>query len=169
MADINPSADFSVNATNIILGQLVSFTFTGSEGNPAATYLWDFGDSKTSTDQKPIHRYSIAGTYTVNLTVTDFNGDSASNLKYIIVNNPDYSNDSEDDKENNDSASVSNLLVPLLGIGSIIGIGAIISGIFISKRNNNRIYGELSNSNSNNNSNSNQFEFPEIDFDEDFD
>ncbi len=35
------------------------------------TYLWDFGDGKTSTEQKPKHTYENGGNYTVTLTVTD--------------------------------------------------------------------------------------------------
>ncbi len=35
------------------------------------TYAWDFGDSNSSTDSDPIHIYSAAGTYWVELTVTN--------------------------------------------------------------------------------------------------
>ena len=37
-------------------------------------YLWDFGDKSTGTGQKPSHKYSKAGTYTVKLIVKDDDG-----------------------------------------------------------------------------------------------
>ena len=40
-----------------------------SYGVPTS-WLWDFGDSTTSTVQHPTHTYSVAGTYTVSLTIT---------------------------------------------------------------------------------------------------
>lgn len=35
------------------------------------TYLWDFGDSTTSTDMYPVHAYAAPGTYNVTLHITD--------------------------------------------------------------------------------------------------
>jgi hypothetical protein len=35
-------------------------------------YLWDFGDGNTATIEDPTHAYSERGTYTVKLTVTDY-------------------------------------------------------------------------------------------------
>ena len=35
------------------------------------SWLWDFGDGKTSTEQNPEHRYTKFGVYSVTLTVTD--------------------------------------------------------------------------------------------------
>jgi gliding motility-associated-like protein len=40
----------------------------------SATYLWDFGDGTTSTDQNPAHTYTTVGTYTVTLTATTADG-----------------------------------------------------------------------------------------------
>lgn len=34
---------------------------------------WTFGDGTSSSSQNPSHTYAVAGTYTVNLTVTDAN------------------------------------------------------------------------------------------------
>jgi PKD repeat protein len=47
--------------------------FTGSAENGAVPYdfHWDFGDSKTSTEQNPIHAYNTEGNFTVILTVKD--------------------------------------------------------------------------------------------------
>jgi VCBS repeat-containing protein len=46
----------------------------------------DFGDSGTSTQQNPSHTYTSTGTYFVNLTVTDFDGDKLSNTTTVTVN-----------------------------------------------------------------------------------
>ena len=37
----------------------------------ADTWLWSFGDGKTSTEKSPVHVYSKSGTYKVELTVTN--------------------------------------------------------------------------------------------------
>ncbi|MCG3165447.1 MAG: hypothetical protein POELPBGB_01210 [Bacteroidia bacterium] len=44
------------------------------------SWLWDFGDGSTSTQQYPSHIYTSAGTYNVTLTVTDNN----SNVDTVI-------------------------------------------------------------------------------------
>ena len=40
----------------------------------ADTYLWDFGDGTTSTDENVFHKYEKEGTYTVSLYITTKNG-----------------------------------------------------------------------------------------------
>ncbi|MBN1348827.1 PKD domain-containing protein [candidate division KSB1 bacterium] len=58
-------------------GSAVSFTVTpndpGSNDGPF-TYLWNFGDTKTSTQQNPTHTYTDNKTYTVTVKVTDKDG-----------------------------------------------------------------------------------------------
>ena len=50
---------------------------------------WDFGDGGNSTDQNPVHVYTAAGTYTVNLTVTNAAGsDTEVKANYITVTEP---------------------------------------------------------------------------------
>lgn len=52
----------------------------------AQTYLWEFGDDSTSTDQNPTHTYTEAGSYTVLLTATNILGCSDTlSFSYIIV------------------------------------------------------------------------------------
>ena len=50
----------------------------------ADSYLWDFGDGQTSTEQNPIHVYTDGGYYTATLTVTGGTG-SASNEANLAV------------------------------------------------------------------------------------
>jgi len=47
----------------------VEFSDTSTGDN--LTYLWDFGDGRTSTEQNPSHEYTVAGDYTVSLTTTN--------------------------------------------------------------------------------------------------
>lgn len=47
-------------------------TSTGSN----VTYAWNFGDGQTSDEQNPLHIYAAAGTYNVNLSVTNTCGTS---------------------------------------------------------------------------------------------
>jgi len=63
----------------------VSISFTISEDNDhevnfsavatdTDTYLWEFGDDETSTEQNPVHTYAKGGEYTVTCTVTGAGG-----------------------------------------------------------------------------------------------
>ncbi len=64
------SADFSANKTQGC-GVLGSVVFTDlSTGNPTS-WLWDFGNSNTSTLPNPTVNYSATGFYTVKLTISD--------------------------------------------------------------------------------------------------
>ena len=50
------------------------------------TYLWNFGDGQTSTDQNPTHTYIQQGFYTVSLTVTNaYGSNTAVKNNYIAI------------------------------------------------------------------------------------
>jgi len=52
-------------------------------------WAWDFGDGQTSTERNPTHTYNLAGSYTVNLTVTGPGGSSTNNKEdYMEVQVP---------------------------------------------------------------------------------
>ncbi len=73
------------------VGDPISFAATVVGGVSPYDYLWDFGDGNTSTNQGPTHIYMIAGNYTVNLTVTDNNGNESSDNTWANIqglNNP---------------------------------------------------------------------------------
>jgi PKD repeat protein len=55
----------------------LQITFTDASNDPdgsIAAWSWSFGDGNTSSVQHPLHVYAAAGTYGVNLTVTDNQG-----------------------------------------------------------------------------------------------
>jgi gliding motility-associated-like protein len=64
--------------------------FTSISTGPGLTYLWEFGDTQTSTDQNPVHSYAGDGLYTVRLTVTDIYGctDVEEKVTYIKILTP---------------------------------------------------------------------------------
>lgn len=74
-----PSADFT--SDNAVGYQLGNIQFTSTSINPT-TYYWDFGDGTSSTLANPVKSYSLAGTYTVTLTI---NGGVSSKSKTFRV------------------------------------------------------------------------------------
>ena len=85
---VAPSAAFISNTQSGTVPLTVQFT-DQSTGTSPLMYAWDFYNDGTvdSTIQNPSHTYSSAGTYTVNLTVTNGAGsDSEVKTSYITVN-----------------------------------------------------------------------------------
>ena len=68
--NIAPDASFTYTSENDYVDTELEFS-DASTTDDDLTYLWDFGDGETSTDKNPKHTYAEAGTYTINLTVTD--------------------------------------------------------------------------------------------------
>ncbi len=68
----NPTAIFNVYPTEVINNSQVvifsNFSFNG------VTYLWEFGDGDTSSEENPWHKYKDAGVYNVILTVISKDG-----------------------------------------------------------------------------------------------
>lgn len=72
----------------------VSFTNT-SIGRGNLSYLWDFGDGKTSTIASPSHVYAQKGTYTIKLTVTSDVGCTSTIVQDNFINAANYHSDFE--------------------------------------------------------------------------
>jgi len=63
-------------------------TFTGSNSTDdfgIVTYEWDFGDGSSSTEVDPEHIYTLPGSYTASLTVTDAEGFTNTTTLDILV------------------------------------------------------------------------------------
>ena len=70
-----PTANFTF--TSVCMGEPTQFTSTSTtnpSGQQITSYLWDFGDGQTSTQQNPSHLYPSARNYQVTLTVSCGNG-----------------------------------------------------------------------------------------------
>ncbi len=67
-------------------------TFTGSDStddNQITSYLWDFKDgTPTVTDPDPMHTFTVAGTYEVELTVGDNEGNTTTTTVTIVASEP---------------------------------------------------------------------------------
>ena len=72
---VAPTAAFTADTTSGTAPLAVSFT-DESTGTAPLTYAWDFDNDGTvdSTDQNPSYEYSVAGIYSVKLTVTNTAG-----------------------------------------------------------------------------------------------
>ncbi|MBN2154029.1 MAG: PKD domain-containing protein, partial [Candidatus Lokiarchaeota archaeon] len=118
-ADVAPSATFTANATGIVAGQAVSFTHTGGNGNAPATYQWDFGDgTPNSTISSPVHRYSVAGNFTVKLTIVDSDGDMATYTLpapiVVVAGQP----------PDDDTGPITIIIIIIIVVGSVAVVGS---------------------------------------------
>lgn len=66
----------------------VTINFTGAASDPngsIASYLWDFGDGGSSSDQNPAYVYQYGGDFLVKLTVEDDEGLTIASQNYITI------------------------------------------------------------------------------------
>ncbi|MBS1934738.1 MAG: PKD domain-containing protein, partial [Bacteroidetes bacterium] len=78
------SASFTVDKKVLCtVGDVAVFTNT-STGPGTLSYLWDFGDGTTSTDQSPSHVFAKQGTFNVKLTVSNTDGCSNTSAATVI-------------------------------------------------------------------------------------
>ncbi len=87
VSDTTPAADFSATPTSGTEPLTVAFTDLSTSYDGIVSWLWDFGDGQTSTQQNPSHQYTQDGVYTVMLTVTeaDADHDSRTKVDYISI------------------------------------------------------------------------------------
>ncbi|KAF5063406.1 PKD domain protein [anaerobic digester metagenome] len=81
------SAHFTANETGGPAPLEVQFS-DASTGSPVH-WWWQFGDGASSTEKDPVHTYTIAGTYTVNLTVWSGNGSATASRPGYVTVGPD--------------------------------------------------------------------------------
>lgn len=80
-----PAVDFSATPLETLALDAVQFSDLSNPGSGTiSSWLWEFGDGTTSTQQNPQHAYQSEGYYSVSLTVTNsFNATEA-------LTRPDY-------------------------------------------------------------------------------
>ena len=88
LKDVLPVADFT--STQLTNGETpITIQFTDKSIHDTSSWLWNFGDGTTSTEQNPTHNYTTAGNYTISLTVTnDVGSDIKTVTKMISVYPP---------------------------------------------------------------------------------
>ena len=80
-AGVNPTASFVFSPTDPLPGTTVFFNASASRAAPGrsiVSYTWDFGDGTSGTGVQTSRRYTILGSYTVTLVVTDDAGRTSS-------------------------------------------------------------------------------------------
>lgn len=84
-----PVAAFTVSPTDPRIGRTVVMNASGSTvptGRTIDSYVWDFGDgTPQGTGQSASHVYTVAGSYTIVLTVTDSTGRKAVATRTLVV------------------------------------------------------------------------------------
>ncbi len=81
---VPPSAGFDVAQSP---DDYLEYTFTNTSTD-AVSYMWDFGDGNTSTEESPTHVYATHDVYTVRLEVANAAGLSASLEKTVDIQAP---------------------------------------------------------------------------------
>lgn len=81
-----PTANFTADITTTCTGLI---QFSDLSANIPDSWLWDFGDGNSSTNQNPLHSYNTSDTFTVKLIISNSYGiDSMIKTQYVIVNLP---------------------------------------------------------------------------------
>src|SRR5712664_96062 len=80
------SASVTAGSNTVDVGQLTSFSCTGTGGLPPYTYSWAFGDGSTGSGASTTHIYNTPGTMSVICIVTDSLGTTANEAVQLMVN-----------------------------------------------------------------------------------
>ncbi|WP_052712628.1 PKD domain-containing protein [Methanosarcina barkeri] len=91
-----PVANFSTNVSEGYAPLVVQFNDSSKN---ATGWHWDFGDGANSTEKNPMHIYTVAGTYTVNLTASNEYGMNSTSVIINVFENmpfPGYTNPPKD-------------------------------------------------------------------------
>ncbi len=122
-----PLAVFEAYAYDLgSVGESIQFNATMEPltGQPPYSYHWDFGDGQSIDDvQNPTHKYTKAGVYTYNFTVTDSGGATASATGSITISG-----------EGGGSGSLSTQMIMFLAVLIIIIVIGIVIIVWIIRR-----------------------------------
>ena len=82
-ANVAPEASFSFDVSG--LGVSVDGSGSSDSDGSVASYAWDFGDGESGSGETASHTYAAAGTYSVELTVTDDQGATGTTSQDVTV------------------------------------------------------------------------------------
>lgn len=85
LGPVTPVANFIYSISG---ADMLTAAFTDMSSNNPTSWLWDFGDGATSTQQNPTHVYSTRGNYTVKLTATNSAGSNTAQKTITMGNWP---------------------------------------------------------------------------------
>lgn len=86
--NVLPTVNIEISPTTVKSQEPVTFTAKVEDTTgDTHTYLWDFGDGKTSTLTKPTHLYAGSSIYEVTLKVTDNNNGIGTATTTITIDN----------------------------------------------------------------------------------
>ena len=74
-------------AVTLVNGE-ATLTFTDASTGSPTSWLWDFGDGTTSTDQNPVKTFTTSGIYTVRLTIFEPGGYSSTFALQVNIQEP---------------------------------------------------------------------------------
>jgi len=81
-----PIATFTMTPEQPVVGETITFTSISEDlDGTIVKYAWDFGDGNKGTGANITQIYTLAGDYTVRLTVVDDHGISSSNTTTLTV------------------------------------------------------------------------------------
>ena len=83
LPNVAPNASFESSVSHRT-ASLDASASSDSDGT-ISSYAWDFGDGTTGTGKVASHRFTVGGSYTVKLTVTDDRGGSSSATRLVVV------------------------------------------------------------------------------------
>ena len=87
LQDQTPVSSFTFTSGTILTSSQARFDGTSSYDPDGfiVGYAWNFGDGSTGSGATPTHAYSIAGTYSVKLNVTDNSGSTNLSTQTVVI------------------------------------------------------------------------------------
>jgi PKD repeat protein len=100
ITDTNPVADFTGSPTTGPYPLTVVFTDDSTSYDGIDKWEWDFDNNGVidNTTQNATHKYTLAGTYTVNLTVYEADGDHHTKIKKDYITTPEIKQETKTSK-----------------------------------------------------------------------